>query len=121
MESRYACSASYFFRNSTRASTPLLGHGIIDGRPQAAHALVALQVVEAGGLGGGHHIGILLLAGGDEGHVHQGTVLLADSTGEELALVQEIVQHRGLFSSLRLFMASSPPFASRYLKTLPQQ
>ena len=25
------------------------------------------------------------------------------------------------FSSLRLFMASSPPFASRYLKTLPQQ
>ena len=58
---------------------------------------MALQVVEAGGLGGGHHIGILLLAGGDEGHVHQGTVLLANSTGEELALVQEIVQHRGLF------------------------
>ena len=37
------------------------------------------------------------LLGGDEGHVHQGTVLLADSAGEELALVQEVIQHRGLF------------------------
>ena len=36
----------------------LLGHGVIDGGPETAHRLVALQVVEAGLLGGGHHGGI---------------------------------------------------------------
>ena len=58
---------------------------------------MALQVVEPGGLGGGRHLGILLLGGGEEGNVHQGAVLLPDSGGEELAPVQEIVQNGGLF------------------------
>ena len=70
----------------------LPGHGVVDGRPQAAHALVALQVVEARGLAGGHHVSVLLLAGGHEGHVHQGAVFLDDGAGEELALVQEVVE-----------------------------
>ena len=53
---------------------------------------MALQVVEARGLAGGHHVSVLLLAGGHEGHVHQGAVFLDDGAGEELALVQEVVE-----------------------------
>ena len=31
------------------------GHGVVHAGAQAAHGLVTLQVVVAGGLGGGHH------------------------------------------------------------------
>ena len=70
----------------------LLGHGIVDGCPETADALVALQVVETGGFGSGHHLGVLLLGGGDEGNIHIGAILFPNSAGEELALVQKIVQ-----------------------------
>ena len=57
---------------------------------------MSLEVVEPGGLRGGHHLRVLLLAGRHEGHVHQGPVLLRHRAAEKLALVQEIVQDRGL-------------------------
>ena len=53
----------------------LLGHGVIDGGPETTHGLVALQVIEAGLLGGGHHGGIQILVAGDEGDVHEAAVL----------------------------------------------
>ena len=58
---------------------------------------MALQVVDPCGLGGGRHLGILLLGWGEEGNVHQGAVLFPDSGSEEFAPVQETVQNGGLF------------------------
>ena len=39
----------------------LPGHGVVDGGAQAADAPVSLEVVEPGGLRGGHHLRVLLL------------------------------------------------------------
>ena len=58
---------------------------------------MALEVVEARRLGSRHHVGVLVLAGGDEGHVHEGAVLLPHGPGEELGLVQEVVEDFRLF------------------------
>ena len=58
---------------------------------------MAFQVVETGGFGSGHHLGVLLLGGGDEGNIHIGAILFPNSAGEELALIQKIVQDRSLF------------------------
>ena len=58
---------------------------------------MALEVVKARRLGSRHHIGVLVLRGGDEGHVHEGAVLLPHGPGEELGLVQEVIEDLRLF------------------------
>ena len=42
---------------------------------EAKETKVPLQVVKARSLAGRHHVRVLVLAGGDEGHVHEGAVL----------------------------------------------
>ena len=43
------------------------GHGIIDACAEAAHGLVALEIIVPCGLGGGDHLGVQLGGLGDEG------------------------------------------------------
>ena len=57
---------------------------------------MALQVVEAGLLGGGHHGGVQLLVAGDEGDVHQAAVLGHHGALEQLGGIQEVIDDLGL-------------------------
>ena len=57
---------------------------------------MALQVVEPGLLGGGHHGGVQLLVAGDEGDVHQAAVLGHHGALEQLGGIQEVIDDLGL-------------------------
>ena len=76
----------------------LLGHGVVDGGPETADALVALQIVKS----------------------------IKKRSSCRTAAVKNLLRPRksyrtAAFSSLRCAMASNPPLASRYWNTLPQQ
>ena len=57
---------------------------------------MALQVGEALLHGLGHELGVQVGGSGAEGHVHEGAGVLLGSHGEELGVVQHVVEHVGL-------------------------
>ena len=58
------------------------GHCVIDGCAEAANALVALEVIESGCLGGCNDFCVGFLGCGDKGNVHEGTEFLVNGTAE---------------------------------------
>ena len=93
-----ACARSNSFMKATSASTPGFRHGVVDARAHAAHAAVALEVLEARLLRLGDEFRVQVGVARDERHVHERAVLLAHGAAEQRAFVQEAVEQRRLLA-----------------------
>ena len=94
-------------------------HSVVNGCTHTANGAVTLQIHKAGSSCLLDELCVHILIAGHERHIHQRAVFLADSTLEQLALVQEIVQHLCLGDVAFLHFFRPPIFLS-HLNTLPQ-
>ena len=85
-----------FLHEVDQSVDALHGHGVVDAGTASAHQAVSLELGETGGFGIGDELGIQLIGGSPEDHVHAGTVSLGCGAGEEGAFVNEAVQFGSL-------------------------
>ena len=94
-------------------------HSVVNGCTHTANGAVTLQIHKAGSSCLLDELCVHILIAGHERHIHQRAVFLADSTLEQLALVQESYSTFAL-AMLRFCISSRPPIFLSHLNTLPQ-